>query len=174
MRLAVFDTLERWFLRAQATLAMYPMAALPLADRDVQAAFFWAAVATDVARWALSRFRWPPLALGGALVCCALALCVAAIAGGGASPPLPAPSPDRAGAPLFDPKSGFLSAVEAAGGGGFLFSLLVAMFVGQAGAFLMFAGERSSYLRRHKVAETPGVLGLRGSRPSSGCSSFSS
>ena len=35
------------------------------------------------------------------------------------------------------------------------------MFVGQAGAFLMFAGERSSYLRRHKVAETPGVLGLR-------------
>lgn len=162
MKLVVCDTMARWFLRVQATLVMCPMAALPPADRDARAAFLWAAMATDVARWALSRFRWPPLVLGGALVCCALALCVAAIAESGAPPLLPTPSPDRAGAPLFVPNSGFLSSVEAAGGGGFLFSLVVAMFMGQAGVFLMFAGERSEYLRRFwttKRPQTPEWLG---------------
>jgi len=154
MMSVVVDALARWFLRAQATLTMSFMAALPFADRDVKGAFFWAAVAIDIARWALSRFRWLPLALGVALVCCALALCVAAIAGGATSP-LPIPAQDYDGAPLFDPRSCFLSSVEAAGGGGFLFSLIVAMFMGQAGVFLMFAGERSVYLRRHWAAEWP-------------------
>lgn len=162
MRPVVFDSLARWFLRSQATLVMWPMAALPLADHDAELAFFCAAVATDAARWALSRFRRLPLATGGALVCCALALGAAAVVGGAGSPPLPVPSPDHDGAPLFDPRSGFLAGVEAAGGGGFLLSLLVAMCAGQAGVFLAFAGERSAYIRRHGLAERPERLALRG------------
>lgn len=150
MRTVVFDRLARWFLRVQATLVMWPMAALPLADGDATLAFLGAAVATDIARWLLSRCRWLPLALGAA-----------AIAGGAGSPPLPPPSSDYAGAPLFSPRSGFLSSVEAAGGGGFLFSVVVAMCVGQAGVFLVFAGERSTYIRRNsKLAERPERLGV--------------
>ena len=103
-----------------------------------------------------------PLALGGALVCCALALGIAAVVGGAGSPPLPVPSPDHAGAPLFDPRSRFLAGVEAAGGSGFLFSLLAAASMGQAGVFLAFAGERSAYIRRHGTAERPERLALRG------------
>lgn len=92
MRLAIFDALLRGFMRMQATLVMWPMAALPLADGNAMLGFLGAAMATDLARWALGRSRWLPLASRGALICCALALGIAAIAGGAASLPLPSPA----------------------------------------------------------------------------------
>lgn len=135
------------------------MVGMLFADQDVVGPVFLAAMGVDVARWALRRGRRLPLALGGTLVCCGLALAAAAVAGGAAPPPLPVPAPHLPGAPLFTPRSGFLTAVDAAGGGGFLFSLAVATGVAQAGVFLMFAGERSAHIRRNGVVERPERLG---------------
>jgi hypothetical protein len=161
MRTAVFDALLRLFYRVQATLTMIPMFGMVLADRDAAGATLMAALATDFARWLLRGRRWLPAVLGSALVLGGIALATAAVAGGGAGAAvLPVPVPDYPGAPLLNPRSVFLVAIERAGGAGLVFALAVAMGLAQAGVFLVFAGERSAYVRRAQLVERPDRLGL--------------
>jgi hypothetical protein len=159
MKQALYNFILRCFLRVQTNLSWVLVFGLLLQDKEIAALTIYGALGVDIARFFLRKRRILPSALGCIIICAGLTLMVLAVYPGTLLISLP--EPDYSGASPLAASSAFLSAFEKVDGGRFLFNLTIGMGVVQAGIFLAFSNERSSYLRRRIIMAKLPPLGFR-------------
>jgi hypothetical protein len=146
-------------MRLQTTLSFMFAFGILLHNKRVMVTTFYIAIVIDIARWLFRKQRVLPAALDLLLVCTGMTLMVLAAYTG--TPLIPLPEPDYSGAPALKLDSAFLAQFIQVDGGRFLFNLTIGMGVIQAGIFLAFSNERSSYLRRKITMAKLPPLGFR-------------